>query len=348
MNTPYYLIGAAFFIGFVTFLIGLRQGPQEAPETAAEKLTRVRARKDEISPDAAKAKIEKELDREFAKREEARVKQQRRETFVPSMSKFVMAFRPIHLLEEQLLQARSPWRASELLVASVFAGVITFILLSPVMGLPWLIALLLSALWVIFPWIVVRIMKASYARRFEVQLADTLMMMANGLRAGFSFLQTMEMVGRESQPPIADEFQRMTQEIAVGVPVNQALENMAARVKSSDLDLVVTAVLIQREVGSSLAEVLEIIAGVIGERLRIRGEIRTLTAQGRLTGIVLGLLPMSLGLALHLVGRVMSPNEPSFVYPLIHEPAGQTMLAIGLVMQLIGIMIIMKIVAIKV
>ncbi len=347
MNIPYYLIGVAFFIGVVTFLIGLRQGPQEAPETAAEKLSRVRARKDEISPDAAKAKIERELDREFAKREEARVKQQRRETYVPSMSKFVMAFRPIHLLEEELLQARSPWRASELLVASVFAAAVTLIILLW-MELPFLIALPLSLLWLIGPWVAVRVMKATYARRFEVQLADTLMMMANGLRAGFSFLQTMEMVSRESQPPISDEFQRMTQEIAVGVPVNQALENMAARVKSSDLDLVVTAVLIQREVGSSLAEVLEIIAGVIGERLRIRGEIRTLTAQGRLTGMVLGFLPLSLGLVLHLVGRVMTPHEPSFVYPLISTDAGRTMLVIGLVMQVIGFAIIMKIVAIKV
>jgi tight adherence protein B len=123
---------------------------------------------------------------------------------------------------------------------------------------------------------------------------------------------------------------------------------MAARVKSSDLDLVVTAVLIQREVGSSLAEILEIIAGVIGERLRIRGEIRTLTAQGRLTGVVLGFLPMSLGFVLHLVGRVMTPNEPSFVWPLVSTAPGQVMLAIGLVMQVIGFMIIMKIVSIKV
>ena len=206
---------------------------------------------------------------------------------------------------------------------SIFAAVFVFLVLCPVMGVPAFLAMPLAAMCLFGPWIVVRFMKMSYQRRFEVQLADTLMMMANGLRAGFSFLQAMEMVSRESQPPISDEFQRMTQEISVGVPVNQALENMSARVRSNDLDLMVTAVLIQREVGSSLAEVLEIIARVIGERLRIRGEIRTLTSQGRLTGMILGFLPMSLGIVLHLVGKVMTPGEPSLTHlPLSPRLAG--------------------------
>ena len=346
MTPEILFIGTVFVVGIVMFIMGLREGPHEAPETAAEKLTRVRARRDEIAPDA-KTKMERELDREFAKREEQRVRQQRRETALPSMSKVIIAFRPLHRLEEELLSARSPWRASELLVACLFAFIVAFIALT-YLGFPWMLSLIVALGCFALPWAYVRYLKANYQRRFEVQLADTLMLMANGLRAGFSFLQTLEMVSREAQPPVADEFQRMVQEIAVGVPVNQALENMATRVKSSDLDLVVTAVLIQREVGSSLAEILEIIAGVIGERLRIRGEIRTLTAQGRLTGMVLGFLPMSLGFVLHLVGRVMTPHEPSFVWPLVATAPGQVMLAIGLVMQVIGFMIIMKIVSIKV
>lgn len=345
MGSEYYIIGLGLFVGIVMFLIGLRQGPQEAPETAAEKLTRVRARRDEISPDA-KSRAERELDKEFARREEQRVRQQRRETTLPSLSKLVIAFQPFSRLEEELLQARSPWRASELIVFSIFASVVSLIVLL------WLRFGLFSvpvaiSFW-FTPWLYVRMLKAKYQRRFEVQLADTLMLMANSLRAGFSFLQSMEMVSREAQPPVADEFQRMVQEIAIGVPVNQALENMGARVKSADLDLVITAVLIQREVGSSLAEILEVISGVIGERLRIRGEIRTLTAQGRLTGIVLGFLPTVLGVVLHMVGRVMTPADPSFVWPLVSTEPGKVMLAIGLGMQFIGFIIIMKIVDIKV
>ena len=346
MSFEYVIIGLGLLVGFVLFVIGLMQGPQEAAETAAQKLTRVRARKDEISPDIRSAR-EKEVDREFAKREEQRVRTQRRQTTLPSMSKVVLSFQLLRRLEEELLQARSPWRASELIAFSIFAALIVAIVLR-IFAFPSIIAVALGLVCLALPWVYVRMMKAKYARQFELQLADTLMLMANSLRAGFSFLQSLEMVSREAQSPIADEFQRLTQEISIGVPVNQALENMGARVRSADLDLVITAVLIQREVGSSLAEILEVIAGVIGERIRIRGEIRTLTAQGRLTGIVLGFLPIILGFLIHMVGRLTTPGEPSFVQPLLDDPRGHVMLGIGLGLQVIGFMIIMKIVDIKV
>jgi tight adherence protein B len=109
--------------------------------------------------------------------------------------------------------------------------------------------------------------------------------MANSLKAGFSFLQAVEMVSREAQPPISEEFGRLTQEIALGVSISQSMESLSERIRSMDLSLMVTAVLIQREVGGSLAEILETIASVIRERVRIRGEIRTLTTQGRMTGM---------------------------------------------------------------
>lgn len=340
------IIGFALFTGIVLFIAGLMQGPQEAEETAAEKLTRVRARRDEISPEGQSAR-EREIDKEFAKREEKRVRQQRRETTLPSLSKFVISFQVLKRLEEELLQARSPWRASELIVFSIFAFVVTLIVLV-FLGFPPFISAPIAAGCFALPWAYVRLMKMKYSRQFEVQLADTLMLMANSLRAGFSFLQSLEMVSREAQPPVSDEFQRLTQEISIGVPVNQALENLGARVRSPDLDLVITAVLIQREVGSSLAEILEVISRVIGERIRIRGEIRTLTSQGRLTGAILGFLPLSLGVAIHLVGRVTTPNDPSFVEPLLTTIQGNYLLGIGLALQVIGFLIIMKIVDIKV
>lgn len=346
MTPESFIIGLGLLTGIVLFVAGLLQGPQEAEETAAEKLTRVRERRAEISPDARSSR-ERELDREFAKREEQRVRQQRRETFVPSLSRVTLSLQILRHLEEELLQARSPWRAMELIIFSIFAFVVVFIVLM-LLGFPIFISAPVSFGCFSLPWVYVRLMKAKYSRKFEVQLADTLMLMANSLRAGFSFLQSLEMVSREAQPPVADEFQRLTQEISIGVPVNQALENMGARVKSSDLDLVITAVLIQREVGSSLAEILEVISRVIGERIRIRGEIRTLTAQGRLTGAILGFLPLSLGLAIHVVGRLTNPYEDSFVQPLLSTPQGNILLAIGIALQVIGFLVIMKIVDIKV
>jgi tight adherence protein B len=347
MTPESFIVGLSLFTGIALFIAGLMQGPQEAEETAAEKLTRVRARREEISPDGQSAH-EREIDREFAKREEKRVRQQRRETFVPSLSKVVISVQILKRLEEELLQARSPWRASELIVFSTFAAIVCFIILRLLVELPIYIAAPVAAACFGLPWLYVRMMKAKYSRQFEAQLADTLMLMANSLRAGFSFLQSLEMVSREAQPPVSDEFQRLTQEISIGVPVNQALENMGARVRSTDLDLVITAVLIQREVGSSLAEILEVISRVIGERIRIRGEIRTLTAQGRLTGGILGFLPFSLGLAIHIVGRITTPYEDSFVQPLLSTAQGNVLLGIGLALQVIGFLIIMKIVDIKV
>jgi tight adherence protein B len=115
-----------------------------------------------------------------------------------------------------------------------------------------------------------------------------------------------------------------------------------------DLNLMITAVMIQREVGGSLAEILETIAAVIRERLRIKGEIRTLTTQGRATGAILGCLPIGLGIILHFVTVMMAPDQPSFVYPLISTAPGQMMLLIATFMQIMGFICIWKIVSIKV
>jgi tight adherence protein B len=156
------------------------------------------------------------------------------------------------------------------------------------------------------------------------------------------------MVARESQPPIADEFSRINQEITIGVPVDAALENLAHRIKSMDVNLMVTAVIIQREVGGSLSEILETIAGVIGERIRLKGEIRTLTTQGRATGAVLGFLPIGLGLILHIVTKAKAPYEPSFVEPLINTTPGNWMLGAAIILQIIGFICIWRIVSIKV
>jgi tight adherence protein B len=115
-----------------------------------------------------------------------------------------------------------------------------------------------------------------------------------------------------------------------------------------DLNLMITAVLIQREIGGSLAEILETIAAVIRERLRIKGEIRTLTTQGRATGAILGCLPIGLGVLLHFATAIMAPDQPSFVYPLVFTAQGQMMLLVASFMQIMGFLSIWKIVSIKV
>ncbi len=183
---------------------------------------------------------------------------------------------------------------------------------------------------------------------FNKQLPDTIMLIANALRAGSSFLQAIELVVRESRPPISTEFSRVIREVNLGLPFETALENMVRRVRSDDLELMATAISIQHTVGGNLAEILDSIAFTIRERIRIKGEIRTLTAQQRLSGYVVGFLPI--GLASFLFVAAPGFMEPMFANPpaVLGLPAGVVILCMGGFMMFIGFMMIRKIVDIEV
>jgi len=183
---------------------------------------------------------------------------------------------------------------------------------------------------------------------FNKQLPDTITLLANALRAGSSFLQAVELVVRESRPPISTEFQRVIREVNLGLPFEQALENMVRRVKSEDLDLMATAISIQYQVGGNLAEILDSIAYTIRERVRIKGEIRTLTAQQRISGYVVAFLPIGLAGFLFIIA-------PSFMQPMFDPavniggiPTGIILIGVGLTMMFVGFMFIRKIVDIEV
>jgi tight adherence protein B len=145
--------------------------------------------------------------------------------------------------------------------------------------------------------------KGKRLRTFENQLPDTLGMWVNGLKAGFSVMQAMEAIAQEAPDPTSNEFRRVVQEIQLGVPRPEAFEHLLQRMPSDDLDLVVTAVNIQQEVGGNLSEILETISHTIRERIKLKGEVRVLTAQGRITGYVIGGLPVVLALFLYTVNR---------------------------------------------
>ena len=184
--------------------------------------------------------------------------------------------------------------------------------------------------------------------QFNKQLPDTITLVANALRAGSSFLQAIELVVREARPPISTEFARVIREVNLGLPFEQALENLVRRVRSEDLELMVTAISIQYSVGGNLAEILDSIAYTIRERVRIKGEIRTLTAQQRMSGYVVGFLPIA------LVGFLVVV-APSFMEPMLDPsvnvlgiPTGIILFAIGGFMMFTGFMIIRRIVDIEV
>jgi tight adherence protein B len=190
--------------------------------------------------------------------------------------------------------------------------------------------------------------KAGRLNAFNKQLPDTITLLANGLRAGSSFLQAVELVVRESRPPMSTEFSRVIREVNLGLPFEQAMENMVRRVRSDDLELMATAINIQHTVGGNLAEILDSIAFTIRERIRIKGEIRTLTAQQRLSGYVVGFLPI--GLAGFLFIAAPHFMDPMFQKPpeALGLPLGMVILFFGGFMMFIGFMLIRRIVDIEV
>ena len=188
------------------------------------------------------------------------------------------------------------------------------------------------------------LLKRQVSKRRELfvnQLSDCLTTVANSLRAGFSFVQAMDLVSKEMEPPISDEFAHVMRDISYGMILDEALEDMDKRVGSYDFHLVVTAVLIQREIGGNLAHVLDSISQTITERIRMRREILTLTAQGRMSSWLVSLLPIFIAGAMLLI-------SPTHFDETLESPIGRIALGVATVMTIVGFIVIRKIVAIKV
>ncbi len=183
---------------------------------------------------------------------------------------------------------------------------------------------------------------SSRLKKFEQQLPDILGLWVNAMRSGYSVAQAMEAIGRDAAEPSKTEFKRVVQELQLGIAMPEALGHMLERVESQDFDLVVTAVNIQREVGGGLAEILEILATTVRERIKLKGEIGVLTSQGRLTGKIISVLPI--GLALYL--RVANPTYINTMFE--DRNCGWPMVGIGLTMIGAGYAVIMKIVDIDI
>ncbi len=173
------------------------------------------------------------------------------------------------------------------------------------------------------------------------QLPETLIMLSSSLKAGFGLMQAMDLASRQLQHPIATELRRTMYDVNVGASTEEALTNLAQRAGSEDLDIVITAMLIQQSTGGNLAEILDNVAHTLRERIRIRGEIKTLTSQQRLTGLIIGGLPFVMVFLFTLI-------NPDYMRPLYTEAAGIGMIVGGAVLELIGVLLIKKILAIEV
>ena len=226
-----------------------------------------------------------------------------------------------------------------------FAFIVGFVI--PTLQNPIALALIF-AVGAYFPRFYLRFRQGRRLRAFGQQLPDTITLLANSLRAGSSFLQGIELVTREARPPISEEFERVVREMALGVALQPALNNLSRRVASEDLELMVTAINIQSQVGGNLATVLDSIAYTIRERIRIQGEIQTLTAMQRYSGYVITLLPVGLAGILFLI-------SPTYIVPMLQRPpeifglpTGMIFFGIGLISMGVGYLLIRRIVDIKV
>ncbi|MFB6346372.1 MAG: type II secretion system F family protein [bacterium] len=189
----------------------------------------------------------------------------------------------------------------------------------------------------IFPIIYVIFRRSQRMSKFNDQLLDLITLMSNSLKSGYGFTQALNLVADESDPPASDEFNRVVRENNLGIPINEALNNLVDRMESEDLDLLVTAVQIQREIGGNLSEVLDNISDTIRERMRLQGQINALTAQGKMGGIIISSLPFALA-------GIFSLLRPDMMYKFVTDIRGIGLIALGIMSQGIGVFIIWQIV----
>ena len=229
--------------------------------------------------------------------------------------------------------------ARQLLVLNIASmcllGILSYIVFNPIMCVG-------STIFGFFlPIILVKHYRQRRIKKFNVQLVDALQAMANAFKAGLTFPQAIEHVAREAQAPLAQEFGLFVKEVKLGVPLEEALVNMGRRVGSDDLELVVVATNIARQLGGNMAEMFETISNVIRERFRLEGKIDALTSQGKLQGWVVAAMPAVLGMVLNYM-------RPDLVGPMMDHWFGYVLVTIIALMEVMGVLIIRRIVNIDI
>lgn len=325
-----YALPAGLFVGIVLFFAGLSNILGGSSGSVEARMARYAgAGSGQVATDAAAA----------ARKKAKRRKDRKEVDPFATLSADVEDKRFTTRVQRDLARANLKLRVAEYyyirIGASLALGVLLFVFRDPLSGV---IGFVLGYFLPRF-WVGRRI--SGRLSAFNKQLPDTIVLLSNSLRAGSSFLQSIELVSREGGPPMSEEMGRVVREVNLGLGMEEALHNLVRRIKSDDLDLMVTAIGIQQQVGGNLAEILDTIAFTIRERVRIKGEINTLTAQGRVSGYLVAFLPIGLGAVLNAI-------NPAFMAPLFTETIGRILIGVGAVMMTIGFLAIRKITDIKV
>ncbi len=202
-----------------------------------------------------------------------------------------------------------------------------------------IVIMVVLSLWIL-PNLIIAGRKKKKIKEFDEQLNEGLGMISNALKAGYSFLQALAVAAEETQNPFAKEFKGLIKELSLGISMEDGLNNLLDRVPSEDLKLIVNAILIQKDVGGNLSEVLENISETIRERQRIKNEVNSLTAQGKLSGMIIMLMPFVLGIIIYLF-------DNAYILTLFQTLIGRVLLVFAVISQLIGWVFIQKIIKIE-
>jgi tight adherence protein B len=243
-------------------------------------------------------------------------------------------------LELLLYQAGLNWRVGTLILMMMVTGALVFLACAVLLHRP-LVGLVAGLVLAFIPYWWVNGKKNKRMHQFSEQLPDALDLMTSALRAGLSFPAALQLVAQESPEPLAQEFAVTFDEQNLGLDIKEALVNLTERVESIDLRFFVTAVIIQRETGGNLAEIMESIGRIIRERFKILGDVRARTAHGRMTGLILSVLPAALGMIIFLIA-------PEYMITFFRDPAGQYMLILCAILQIVGFLWIRRVIQIKV
>lgn len=246
----------------------------------------------------------------------------------------------IHKLDRILLQSGLELSVSNFLFYSILFALIGCII-SVIFELKFIYIMIFSLLMGLLPILYVMRKRSDYLNKMEVQLPEAIDLMARALKAGHAFSGALQMVGTEGMEPIALEFRTTFDEINYGVPMQEALIHLTVRVPITDLRYFVIAVMIQRESGGNLAELLESISSLIRARLKLLGTIRVLSAEGKLSAWILGCLPFALALMIQLA-------NPGYLDILFIDPIGTTLMSIMLIVMIVGVYIMRRIIKIRV
>lgn len=258
----------------------------------------------------------------------------------PLFQRLLLQVPRVGQLDRLLEQSGLSWTVSDLIVLSLLAPVVAGGL-GLWLRVPLLVLLPLMLLATFLPLMLVQNAKSKRLQKIDNQLPDALDLIGRALRAGHAFPTAMKMVGDEMREPIADEFRTTFDEVNFGISMNDALMNMATRVPSTDLRYFVIAVMIQRETGGNLAELLDNISKIVRDRIKLLGQIRVLSAEGKMSAWVLGLLPFAAAFMIQV-------TNPSFLKILYTDPAGRKMVATALVMMVLGAFAMRRIIKIRV